>query len=238
MALRASAAAMALFLLLSLMAVAHCAVVPLEEAAGGLATKASSSAADGEEGLLRLPSREDSAVPDDVDTVEKEAVEPVAEPDPDRSNPESDHYGGVEELTAEKLSIEGQEDEEKTEEQIHDDEHDQEEKKGKKHHGGDGKGKKKEKTTKKHHQSDGEEDDEKTKKQVHRHRHRVEKEKTKKRPCHHKNRSNDDGDSDDEDDEHEKKEKRRWRKKAVGRSIFGHGRRSQREEAAKEEVKN
>ncbi|OEL28207.1 hypothetical protein BAE44_0010774 [Dichanthelium oligosanthes] len=235
MALRVSAT-MALSLLFSLIAVAHCA--PLATNASSVAIPAAEvHAIPDEQGILRLPSSDDSVMSDAVVREgevpgEEEAVKHVAEPDPDRS-------------------LEGQQGDEKTKEPADgDDEEDEleeikkktkkdhdEKKKSKKDHGCDGKGKKEKKAKKKHHQSNGEEEveeEKKTKKQIHRH-HRVEEE-TKKRLHHNKNKDNNGNDSDDED-EKEKKAKR-WRKAISSRSMFGHGRRSQREEAATEETKN
>ncbi|PVH65989.1 hypothetical protein PAHAL_1G119800 [Panicum hallii] len=250
MAFRVSAN-VALLIVFSLMAVAHC--VPHEaelatDASAAAVTAAEVDAVSDGEGLLLLPYSDDSVVYDavsgDGEVPGKEVVvEPVAEPDPDRSHLDSD---GEEELTAMKLATEGQQqDDEKTKKQIDGDEDEDEEeeeektrknnhggvkeekKKRKKHHDCDGKEKKK---TKGHHKSNDEEEEEeeKTKKKIQRHHH-VRKTKTKKLTHHNKN------DSDDEE-EQEKKEKR-WRK-AISRSMFGHGRRSQREEAAKEEVNN
>ncbi|PUZ75038.1 hypothetical protein GQ55_1G115600 [Panicum hallii var. hallii] len=249
MAFRVSAN-VALLIVFSLMAVAHC--VPHEaelatDASAAAVTAAEVDAVSDGEGLLLLPYSDDSVVYDavsgDGEVPGKEVVvDPVAEPDPDRSHLDSD---GEEELTAMKLATEGQQqDDEKTKKQIDGDEDEDEEeeeetrknnhggvkeekKKRKKHHDCDGKEKKK---TKGHHKSNDEEEEEeeKTKKKIQRHHH-VRKTKTKKLTHHNKN------DSDDEE-EQEKKEKR-WRK-AISRSMFGHGRRSQREEAAKEEVNN
>ncbi|CAN6237753.1 unnamed protein product [Urochloa humidicola] len=131
-------------LLLSLMSVAHCAAVPLDES-GLAATNASSSAAvtavpDGEEGLLRLPSGKDSVVV--AGKVEEAVTKPVAEPDPDRSLPSSNDDDSVvpEEAVAEP-------DPDRSRPSSGDDSDDEEEekerKKRKKQHGSDGKGKEK-----------------------------------------------------------------------------------------------
>ncbi|XP_039786900.1 protein PXR1-like [Panicum virgatum] len=203
----------ALLIVFSLMAVAHC--VPLKAAELTTTTIASSAAevdavSEGEGVPLPLPYSEESLVSDvvsgDEEVPREVAVEPVAEPDPDRSHPGSD---GEEELTAK--------------EQIDDDDDDDEEKKTRKNHGGDKEEKKK---RKKRHDCDGKDKKEKKTKTK-----TKTKKKTKKLTPHH-----DKIDDSDDEDEQEKKEKR-WRK-AISRSMFGHGRRSQREEAAKDEVNN
>jgi len=228
----------ALLVVFSLMAVAHC--VPLKAAELTTTTTASSAAevdavSEGEGLPLPLPYSEESLVSDAVSgdeevprEEEEVVVEPVAEPDPDRSHPGSD---GEEELTA-KEQIDDDDDEEKKTRKNHGGDK-EEKKKRKKRHDCDGKDKKEKKTKTKRPQSSNdeeEEEEEKMKKKIHRHHH-VERKKTKKLTPHH-----DKIDDSDDEDEQEKKEKR-WRK-AISRSMFGHGRRSQREEAAKDEVNN
>ncbi|KAF8748976.1 hypothetical protein HU200_012772 [Digitaria exilis] len=239
MALRVRSA-VALCLLFSLIAVAHC--VPPEEAAGDLATDASAAAVtlapDEEEDILRFGLALEGEAPMEEKKEEEEmVVNPVAEPDPDRSHPDSEQADEKkEQIDADEDEDEAEEEEEEEEKKTKKKNLDKDEKKEKaknkrKKHGCK---EKKEKKIKKHDEqsNDGEgEEEEKAKKQIHRH-HRVEKEKTKKW-AHHNS-----GDDDSDDEDEQEKKARRWRKAISRRSRFGHGRRSQREESQTEEVKN